>query len=131
MADQSLWPAIDRISSKSRLLNSEAVGYEHVQVAEQIREILLRYAELETLERQELSGADKQVLRRAQRIQKFFTQPFFVAEAYTDTPGEFVKVEETVKVFKELLEGLYDDLPDQAFYFVGGIDEAIAKSHTS
>lgn len=131
MADQSLWPAIDRISSKSRLLNSEAVGYEHVQVAEQIREILLRFAELETLEQQELSDADKQILRRAQRIQKFFTQPFFVAEAYTDIPGEFIKVAETVGGFKDLLAGRYDDLPEQAFYFVGRIDEAIEKAKSN
>lgn len=130
MADQSLWPAIDRISSKSRLLKNEVVGYEHVQVAVQVREILQRYAELETLELQELSDADKQILRHAQRIQKFFTQPFFVAEAYTDIPGEYVKVEETVRGFKELLAGRYDDLPEQAFYFVGGIDEAVAKAHT-
>jgi F0F1-type ATP synthase beta subunit len=122
--------AIDRISSKSRLLNSEAAGYEHVQVAEQIREILLRYAELETLELQDLSDANKQVLRRAQRIQKFFTQPFFVAEAYTDIPGEYVKIAETVSGFKDLLAGRYDDLPEQAFYFVGRIDEAIEKAKT-
>jgi F-type H+-transporting ATPase subunit beta len=128
MADQSLWPAIDRISSKSRLLNSEVVGYEHVQVAGQIREILLRCAELETLEPQDLSDANKQVLRRAQRIQKFFTQPFFVAEAYTDIPGEYVKTAETISGFKDLLAGRYDDLPEQAFYFVGRIDEAIEKA---
>ncbi len=131
MADQSLWPAIDRFSSKSRLLNSEAAGYEHVQVAEQIREILLRYTEIETLEQQELSDADKQVLKRAQRIQKFFTQPFFVAEAYTDIPGEYVKIAETVSGFKDLLAGRYDDLPEQAFYFVGRIDEAIEKAKSN
>ena len=131
MADQSLWPAIDRISSKSRLLNSEAAGYEHVQVAEQIREILLRYAELKTLERQELSDANNQVLRRAQRIQKFFTQPFFVAEAYTDIPGEYVERAETVSGFKDLLEGRYDDLPEKAFSFVGRIDEVIEKAKSN
>ncbi len=131
LADQSLWPAIDRISSKSRLLNSESVGYEHVQVAEQTREILLRYAELETLEQQELSDADKQALRRARRIQKFFTQPFFVAETYTDIPGEYVKIAETVSGFKDLLAGQYDDLPEQAFYFVGSIDEAIEKAKSN
>jgi F-type H+/Na+-transporting ATPase subunit beta len=131
MADQSLWPAIDRFSSKSRLLNSEAAGYEHVQVAEQIREILLRYTEFETLEQQELSDTDKQVLRRAQRIQKFLTQPFFVAEAYTDIPGEYVEIAETVSGFKDLLAGRYDDLPEQAFYFVGRIDEAIEKAKSN
>jgi F-type H+/Na+-transporting ATPase subunit beta len=128
MADQSLWPAIDRISSKSRLLNCETAGYEHVQVAEQIREILLRYTEFETLEQQELPDVDKQVLRRAQRIQKFLTQPFFVAEAYTDIPGEYVEIAETVSGFKDLLEGRYDDLPEEAFSFVGRIDEANEKA---
>ncbi len=127
IADQSLWPAVDRLLSSSRLLNSGVVSSEHAQVAGQVLELLRRYAELETRELQELSDADKQVFRRAQRIQKFFTQPFFVAEAYTDIPGEYVKMEETVKGFKELLEGRYDDLPEEAFYFVGGIDEAVAK----
>lgn len=131
MADQSLWPAIDRILSKSRFLKNAVVGYEHVQVAVRMREILQRYTELETLEKQELSDADKQFLRRGQRIQKFFTQPFFVAEAYTDIPGEYVEIEKTVNAFKELLEGRYDDLPEHAFYFVGDIDEAVAKSHRS
>jgi F-type H+/Na+-transporting ATPase subunit beta len=131
IADQSLWPAVDRLLSNSRLLTNEVVGFEHVQLALKVREILRQYADLETLERQELSDANTQALRRAQRIQKFFTQPFFVAEAYTDIPGEYVKVEETVRGFKELLAGRYDDLPEQAFYFVGGIDEAVAKGHTS
>lgn len=127
MAEQSLWPAVDRHLSGSRLLNGGVVGSEHAQVAGQVRELLRRCAELETREPQGLSDADKQLFRRAQRIQKFFTQPFFVAEAYTDIPGEYVKMDETVKGFKELLEGRYDDLPEQAFYFVGDIDEAVAK----
>jgi F-type H+-transporting ATPase subunit beta len=127
MADQSLWPAIDRLLSNSRLLTNEVVGFEHVQLALQIREILQKYVDLETLEHQELLDVDTQVIRRAQRIQKFFTQPFFVAEAYTDIPGEYVKVEETVRGFKGLVAGQYDSLTDQAFYFVGGINEAVAK----
>jgi F-type H+/Na+-transporting ATPase subunit beta len=131
MADQSLWPAIDRLLSNSRLLNSSVVGDEHVQVAQNVRELLLHYAKFQTLEQQERSDADSQLLGRTQRIQKFFTQPFFVAEAYTEIPGEYVKVEVTVKDLKELLEGRYDNLSEQAFYFVGGIDEAVAKSHTN
>jgi F-type H+-transporting ATPase subunit beta len=131
MADQSLRPAIDRLLSNSRLLNSSVVGDEHIQVAQKVRELLLHYTEFETLELQELPDADKQLFGRALRIQKFFTQPFFVAEAYTEIPGEYVKVEETIKDFKGLLEGQYDDVPEQAFYFVGGIDEVMAKSHTN
>ena len=127
MADQSLWPAIDRLLSSSRLLTNEVVGFEHVQLALQIREILLQYAELETLEQQELPDAETQVISRAHRIQKFFTQLFFVAEASTDTPGEYVKLKDTVRDFKRLVAGQYDSLPEQAFYFVGGIDEAVAK----
>jgi F-type H+/Na+-transporting ATPase subunit beta len=128
MADQSLWPAIGRILSNSRFLTNEMVGFEHVQLALQTREIIQQYADLETLQQQELPDADTQVFRRAQRIQKFFTQPFFGAEAYTDIPGEYVKVEETVKGVSELLAGQFANLPEQAFYFVGGIDEAVAKA---
>lgn len=128
MATRDLWPAVDRLLSSSRLLDSGAVDSEQVQVARQVQEALRRYAELEMKEQQELSDADKELARRAVKIQYFFTQPFFVAEAYTEIPGEYVKVEDTVKGFKELLEGRYDDLPDQAFYFVGGVAEAIAKA---
>jgi F-type H+/Na+-transporting ATPase subunit beta len=110
------------------LLDSGAVDSEHVQVAREVLEVLRRYAEIEMKEQQELSDADKELARRAVKIQYFFTQPFFVAEAYTEIPGEYVVVEETVKGFKELLEGHYEDLPDKAFYFVGGVNEAIAKA---
>lgn len=128
MTTRDLWPAVDRLLSSSRLLDSGAVDSEHVQVAREVLEVLRRYAELEMKEQQELSDADKELARRAVKIQYFFTQPFFVAEAYTEIPGEYVGVEETVKGFKELLEGRYEDLPDKAFYFVGGVDEAIAKA---
>ena len=128
MAKRDLWPAVDRLLSSSRLLDRDAFDSEHVQVARQVLEVLRRYAELETKEQQELSDADKELSRRAVKIQYFFTQPFFVAEAYTEIPGEYVRVEDTVKGFKELLEGRYNDLPDKAFYFVGGVDEAIAKA---
>lgn len=128
MADQSLWPAIDRLLSNSRLLRNEVVGFEHVQLALQVREMLRQYADHETSEQQELSDADTHAFRKAQRIQKFFTQPFFVTEAYTDIPGEYVTIEETVRGFKELIAGQYNSLPEQAFYFVGGIEEAVAKA---
>jgi F-type H+-transporting ATPase subunit beta len=131
MADQSLWPAIDRLMSNSLMLDSSIVSDEHVQVAQNVRELLHYYIEFQMLEQQEKTDANTQLIRRAKRIQNFFTQPFFVAEAYTEIPGEYVKVDETIKAFKELLEGRYDDLQEQAFYFVGGIDEAVAKSRTN
>jgi F-type H+/Na+-transporting ATPase subunit beta len=90
---------------------------------------LQRYAQLQDVSgTQSLSAEDSQVVKRAQRIQQFLTQPFFVAEAYTDIPGEYVKVEDTIQGFKELLEGHYDDVPVEAFWFVGTIDHALAKA---
>lgn len=126
---QNLWPAIDRLSSSSRLLDNGLLSAEHAQVARQVKQILQRYAQLQkATDVQGLSAEDSQVVKRAQRIQWFLTQPFFVAEAYTDIPGEYVKVEDTIQGFKELLEGLYDDVPVEAFWFVGTVDQALARA---
>ena len=129
MAQQSLWPAVDRLVSTSVLLDNGSVGVEHVQVAQQVRQLLLRYTELQDVQDTEaLSPTDRQVLIRGQRVQKFFMQPFFVAEAYTDIPGEYVNLATTIQNFKELLAGRYDDIPVEAFSFVGTIAQALAKA---
>ena len=123
LAKQNIWPAIDHIASRSRLLESDAVSEEHVQIAQQVRALLQRYASSP-----DASVEGQQMVKRARRVQLFLTQPFFVAEAFTDIPGEFVPLAETLKGCKELLEGRYDDLPEQAFYFVGTIEQALAKA---
>ena len=131
---QNLWPAIDRLATGSRLLESGALSEEHRRVAGQVKQLLRRYCELvgkegaaEAEEAGKLSEEDQQVIRRAQKVQQFLTQPFFVAEAYTDIPGEYVRVEDTIRGCKELLEGRYDDVPDKAFWFVGTVEQALEK----
>jgi F-type H+-transporting ATPase subunit beta len=129
MAHQSLWPAVDRLTSTSVLLDNGMVSSEHVQVAQQVRQLLQRYMELQDVQDTEaLSPLERQVLIRGQRVQKFCTQPFFVAEAYTDIPGEYVPVTTTIQNFKDLLAGRYDDVPVEAFSFVGTIAQALAKA---
>ncbi|MCC7263875.1 MAG: F0F1 ATP synthase subunit beta [Candidatus Latescibacteria bacterium] len=132
LADQGLYPAVDPLSSSSRILDPHVVGEEHYQVARQVQQILQRYRDLREiiaiLGIDELSDEDKIVVARARRIQLFLTQPFHVGEGFTGIPGEFVKVEDSVKGFKEIAEGLHDDLPEQAFYMVGTIEQAVAKA---
>lgn len=129
IAHQSLWPAVDRLTSTSVLLENGVVSSEHVQVAQQVRHLLQRYMELQDAQATEgLSPADRQILTRGQRVQQFCTQPFFIAEAYTDIPGEYVPVATTIQNFKELLAGRYDDIPVEAFNFVGTIAQALAKA---
>ncbi len=128
MKQQNLWPAIDRLSTQSRLLESNVLDAEHVRVVQEVRQLLGRYDEL----RQEagagqLSTDDELDWKRAQKIQLFLTQPFTVAEAYTGLSGVYLPVEETVRSFRVLLEGRYDDVPAQAFYFVGRVEEALEK----
>ncbi len=129
LAKQNIWPAVDRLKSTSRLLESSRGDglprpiEEHRQVARQVRELLQRYATS-----QATSAEDQQMVKRAQRVQLFLTQPFFVAEAFTDIPGEFVPLAETLKGCKELLEGRYDDVPVEAFRFAGTIEQALAKA---
>jgi F-type H+-transporting ATPase subunit beta len=131
LADQGLYPAVDPLASSSRILDPRVVGDEHYQVAQRVQEILQRYRDLREiiaiLGIDELSDEDRLVVARARKIQFFLTQPFTVAQAFTNIPGEYVKIEDTVRGFKGLVEGDYDDIPEQAFYLVGSIDQAVEK----
>lgn len=132
LVSMGLYPAIDPLQSTSNLLTPEAVGREHYEVAMNVRATLARYEELQDLiailGMEELSLSDQQTVIRARRVQRFLTQPFIVAEAFSGHPGVFVPIEETIKGFKQILAGKYDDLPEQAFYMVGTIEEAIKKA---
>ncbi len=132
IAELGIYPAVDPLKSTSRMLDPLVVGEEHYQVAREAQRILQRYADLKDiiaiLGAEELSEDDKRVVLRARRIQRFFSQPFFVAEQFTGTPGVFVPRSETVRGFKEIIEGKHDDLPEGAFMYVGSIDQAIEKA---
>ena len=132
LAEQALFPAVDPLTSSSKILQADIVGEEHYTVARGVQQVLQRYKELQDiiaiLGIDELSDEDKLVVSRARRIQKFLSQPFFVAEQFTGTPGAYVPVAETIRGFKEILAGLHDDLPEQAFYMVGSIDDVIKKA---
>jgi F-type H+-transporting ATPase subunit beta len=127
IAEQGLYPAVDPLTSTSRILDPNIVGEEHYRVAREVQRVLQRYKDLQDiiaiLGIEELSEEDKQSVSRARRIQRFLSQPMFVTEVFTGRPGKYVKVEDTVRGFKEILEGKYDSLPEQAFYMVGGIEE--------
>jgi F-type H+-transporting ATPase subunit beta len=129
IAAQALFPAVDPLSSNSRILDPAIVGEEHYQVARGIQRVLQRYRDLQDiiaiLGMEELSEEDKITVSRARKIQRFLSQPMFVAEAFTGREGRYVPVQETVRGFKEILDGQHDDLPEQAFYMIGTIDEAI------
>ena len=121
---QNVWPAIDPLASRSRVLESTAVSQEHRQVAERVRDVLLRYYALRERSGSEtLSEEDRRLLARGERIDLFLTQPFVVAEAYTDLPGAYLTIEETISSFRDLLDGRYDAVPAQAFNFVGRIEQ--------
>ncbi len=128
LAEQGLYPAVDPLTSSSRILDPNIVGQDHYTVARAVQKVLQRYKDLQDiiaiLGVDELSDEDKLVVARARKIQRFLTQPMFVAEAFTGQKGKYVKAEDTVKGFKDLLEGKYDHLPEQAFYMIGTIDEA-------
>lgn len=132
LTEMGIYPAVDPLTSYSRILDPRVVGEEHYYVARKVKEILQRYKDLQDiiaiLGIEELSEEDKLIVARARKIQRFLSQPFHVAEEFTGRPGRYVPVEETVRGFKGLVEGLYDDLPEQAFYMVGTIDEAIEKA---
>lgn len=134
LAEQALYPAVDPLVSHSRILEPEVVGEDHYQVARKVQKVLQRYKELQDiiaiLGIDELSEEDKQAVARARRIQRFLTQPFFVAEQFTNVKGKSVPVIETVRGFKEILAGKHDELPEQAFYMIGTIDEAVEKAKT-
>jgi F-type H+-transporting ATPase subunit beta len=131
LAAQFLFPAVDPLASNSRILEPGLVGEEHYEVAQGVKRVLQRYKDLQDviaiLGIEELSDEDQTTVGRAQRMQRYLTQPFFVAEVFTGFPGKYVPVAETVRGFKEILEGKHDELPIQAFYMVGTIDEAVEK----
>jgi len=131
LAEQFLFPAVDPLGSTSRILDPLIVGEEHYDVTRQVQRTLQRYRDLQDiiaiLGVEELSEDDKLTVSRARKIQRFLTQPMYVAEQFTGTPGKFVKIEETVRGFREILDGKHDDLPEAAFYMVGTIEEAVQK----
>ena len=134
IAELGIYPAVDPLDSTSRILDPLVIGEEHYNVARGVQAILQRYKELQDiiaiLGMEELSEDDKLPVARARKIQKFLSQAFFVAEQFTGTPGQYVPLKETIRGFKEILEGKHDDLPEGAFYMVGTIDDAVAKAET-
>ena len=132
ISELGIYPAVDPLDSTSRVLTPAVVGQEHYDVARRVQETLQKYKSLQDiiaiLGMDELSEEDKLTVQRARKIQKFLSQPFHVAEVFTNIPGKFVQVEDTVRSFKAVVEGEYDHLPEAAFYMVGGIDEAVAKA---
>ena len=134
LAAQALFPAVDPLASNSRIMEPGIVGEEHYNTAREVQEVLQRFKDLQDviaiLGIEELSEEDREIVYRARKIQRFLTQPFHVGEVFTGIPGKYVKVEDTVKGFREILSGLHDDLPEQAFYMVGTIEEAVEKAKT-
>ncbi|NOX65076.1 MAG: F0F1 ATP synthase subunit beta [Chlorobi bacterium] len=132
ISELGIYPAVDPLDSTSRILQPDIVGDEHYDVAKRVKGILQSYNDLQDIINimgmDELSEEDKQTVRRARRIQRFFSQPFFVAEQFTGTAGKYVKLEDTIKGFKEILEGKHDDLPESAFMYVGTIEEAVENA---
>ena len=132
LAEQALYPAVDPLTSSSKILAPEIVGEEHYLVARRVQKVLQRYKDLQDiiaiLGIDELSDEDKLAVSRARKIQRFLTQPFFVAEQFTGSGGRYVKISETIKGFKEILDGKYDSLPEQAFYMIGTIEEAVEQA---
>jgi len=131
IAELGLYPAVDPLDSTSRILDPHIVGEEHYDVARRLQKVLQRYKELQDiiaiLGMEELADEDKIVVARARKLQRYLSQPFSVAEQFTGMPGVFVPVKETVRGFKEILDGKHDDLPEEAFFMVGVIEDAVAK----
>ncbi|HZD25127.1 MAG TPA: F0F1 ATP synthase subunit beta, partial [Alphaproteobacteria bacterium] len=132
IAELGIYPAVDPLDSTSRILDPRTLGEEHYRVAREVQEILQQYKSLQDiiaiLGMDELSEEDKLTVSRARKIQRFLSQPFHVAEVFTNSPGKFVQVEDTIRGFKEIVEGKHDELPEQAFYMVGTIEEAVEKA---
>jgi len=132
IAELGIYPAVDPLDSTSRILDPRVLGEEHYQVARQIQVLLQRYKDLQDiiaiLGMDELSEEDRLVVTRARKIQRFLSQPFHVAEVFTGTPGVYVQLQDTIKAFKEIVDGKHDDLPEQAFYMVGTIEQAVEKA---
>jgi len=129
IVELGIYPAVDPLASSSRILDPRIVGEDHYNTTQQVKQILQRYKDLQDiiaiLGLDELSDEDKLVVSRARKIQRFFSQPFHVASQFTGREGKYVKLEDTIKGFKEIIEGKHDDLPEQAFYMVGTIEEAV------
>jgi len=134
LAEQALFPAVDPLASSSKILSPEVVGEAHYKAARGVQEILQRYKELQDiiaiLGIDELSAEDKLIVSRARKIQRFLSQPFFVAEQFTNIPGQYVSIADTIRGFQEIIDGKHDDLPEQAFYMVGTIEQAVEKAKT-
>jgi len=132
IAEKGIYPAVDPLDSTSRILSADVLGQEHYDTARGVQSLLQKYKDLQDiiaiLGMDELSEADKLVVDRARKVEKFLSQPFFVAEVFTGSPGKYVELADTIKGFKGILEGSYDHMPENSFYMVGGIDEAIAKA---
>jgi len=134
IAELGIYPAVDPLDSTSRILDPNIVGDDHYDTAQALKQLLQRYKDLQDiiaiLGMDELSDEDKLVVSRARKAQRFLSQPFFVAEAFTGLAGKYVKLEDTIKGFKEIIAGRHDNLPENAFYLVGTIEEAIEKAKT-
>ena len=134
IAEKAIYPAVDPLDSVSRILSPLVVGERHYKVARKVQEILQQYKSLQDiiaiLGMDELSDEDKLVVKRARKIERFLSQPFFTAEVFTGTPGKFISLEDTIEGFEGICEGKYDDIPEQAFYMVGNIQEVLAKAKT-
>jgi F-type H+-transporting ATPase subunit beta len=132
IAEQGIYPAVDPLDSTSTILDPAVLGQEHYDIAREVQQILQRYKDLQDiiaiLGMDELSEEDKKIVERARKIQRFLSQPFFVAEQFTGLKGAYVKLEDTIRGFKEIVQGLHDELPEDAFYLVGGIEEAVEKA---
>jgi F-type H+/Na+-transporting ATPase subunit beta len=134
IAELGIYPAVDPLDSTSRILDPQVIGEEHYAIARQVQYVLQKYKDLQDiiaiLGMDELSEEDKLVVARARKIQRFLSQPFFVAEAFTGSPGKYVELKDTIKGFQEIVAGKHDDVPEQAFYLVGTIEEALEKAKT-
>jgi F-type H+-transporting ATPase subunit beta len=134
ISELGIYPAVDPLSSTSTILSPNVVGQEHYDVARGVQEILQKYKNLQDiiaiLGMDELSEEDRLTVNRARKVQKFLSQPFDVAKQFTGMDGKFVQLEDTIRSFKEVLEGKYDDVPEMAFYMVGGIDDVLEKAKT-
>jgi F-type H+-transporting ATPase subunit beta len=132
VAELGIYPAVDPLDSTSRILDPNVIGQEHYDVARGVQGILQRYKELKDiiaiLGMDELSEDDKLIVARARKVQRFLSQPFFVAEVFTGSPGKYVPVKDTIASFKAIIQGEYDHLPEQAFYMIGGIEEAAERA---
>ena len=134
IAEKGIYPAVDPLDSTSRILSADIIGQEHYDVARGVQSVLQKYKDLQDiiaiLGMDELSEGDKLTVARARKIERFLSQPFFVAEVFTGSPGKYVELKDTIAGFKGILEGKFDDIPEMAFYMVGGIDEVLAKAES-